>query len=77
LYPAARIQERSNIWAKRQLRGPKRVTVTDKKVEDFIRQVRACLEVAERMSLREERDRALALAEQWLRLAREALSKMN
>lgn len=51
--------------------------MTDKKVEDFIRQVRACLEVAERMSLREERDRALALAEQWLRLAREALSKMN
>ena len=49
--------------------------VVDRVFEHYIRKAKECLEVAERLSMREERERALAMAEQWLVLAREAIAK--
>jgi len=42
------------------------------KSADFRRQAAACVEIAERMSLREDRARILEMAQRWLALAQKA-----
>ena len=42
------------------------------KSADFRRQAAACIEVAQRMSLREDRARMAEMAQRWLDLARQA-----
>ena len=42
------------------------------KVAECCRQARLCLEVAERISMREERERMMEMARHWLALAEEA-----
>ena len=46
--------------------------VPQDKSADFRRQAAACLEVAKRMSLREDRERMAEMAQRWLDLARQA-----
>jgi hypothetical protein len=40
-----------------------------KRAEEYRAEARACLEVADRMSIREDRERMMAMAEHWLKLA--------
>jgi len=47
------------------------------RVAECLRQVDLCLEVAERVSVREHRERMMALAREWLALADEAATKEN
>ena len=47
----------------------------DNKADEFMRNAQACLEVAERMSLREDRERMVQIAERWLQLARDMLAR--
>jgi len=42
------------------------------KSADFRRQAAACIEVAERVSLREDRARMMEMAQRWLELAQKA-----
>ena len=46
--------------------------MSDNKADEYVRNAQACMEVAERMSLREDRERIVQMAERWLQLAREA-----
>jgi hypothetical protein len=46
--------------------------MTKEKAAEFRRQAGACLEVAERMSLEEDRVRMVKMAEHWFELARRA-----
>ena len=45
--------------------------MSDNKADEYMRNAQACMEVAERMSLREDRERMVQMAERWLQLARE------
>ena len=42
------------------------------KADEYLSNAQACMEVAERMSLREDRERMLQMVERWFQLAREA-----
>jgi hypothetical protein len=48
------------------------MTSSKEKAAEFRRQAAACLEVAERMSLEEDRARMIEMAEHWFELARRA-----
>jgi len=43
-----------------------------KRAEEYRRQAGLCLEVAKRVSIREDCERMLAMSREWLRLAEEA-----
>lgn len=45
------------------------------KADEYLSNAQACMEVAERMSLREDRERMVQMAERWLQLARQALAR--
>jgi hypothetical protein len=48
------------------------MTSSKEKAAEFRRQAAACLEVAQRMSLEEDRARMIEMAEHWFELARRA-----
>ena len=45
--------------------------MSDNKADEYMGYAQACMEVAKRMSLRENRERMEQMAERWLQLARE------
>ena len=47
-------------------------SMSSNKVDEYLSNAQACMEVAERMSLREDRERMLQMVERWFQLAREA-----
>jgi len=49
--------------------------MSDSKADEYMRNAQACMEVAERMSLREERERMMQMADRWLQLARETRAR--
>ena len=51
--------------------------MSDNKADEYMSKARACMEVAERMSLRADRERMVKMAERWFQLAREALARME
>ena len=48
------------------------MSVRNEKAAEYRRQATLCLEVAERISIREDRERLIAKSREWLRLAEEA-----
>jgi hypothetical protein len=49
--------------------------MSDNKADEYMRNAQACMEVAERMSLRKDRERMVQMAEGWRQLARETLAR--
>jgi len=49
--------------------------MSDNKADEYMRNAQACMDVAERMSLREDRERMVQMAERWLQLARETRAR--
>jgi hypothetical protein len=67
-------QEQCDVFAngRRERAGESPMTSSKEKAAEFRRQATLCREVAERMSLEEDRARMIEMAEHWLELAKRA-----